>query len=146
MVGNDVVDLGDPETRPGATHPRFDARVFGDRAPRLANTSCLAMPGVRAETQVMALDLAGVAVSAGAACSSGKIAPSHVLRAMGADEALADGAIRVSLGWASEPGDVDRFVAAWTRLYASTRPGGRPGRGDKPLAKAGPAGYQTDAP
>lgn len=106
-------------------------RIFGRAAPRLANTSCLAMPGVRAETQVMALDLAGIAVSAGAACSSGKVAPSHVLRAMGADEATADGAIRVSLGWASEPEDVDLFVAAWAELFERTR------QSDRAAAAAG---------
>ncbi|MDX1575772.1 MAG: aminotransferase class V-fold PLP-dependent enzyme, partial [Kiloniellales bacterium] len=99
-----------------------DLRVFGAEAPRLANTTCLAMPGVKAETQVMALDLAGVAVSAGAACSSGKVAPSHVLQAMGVEDDLADGAIRVSLGWASRPEDADLFLAAWAELYDKTRP------------------------
>ena len=92
-------------------------RCFGAGAERLPNTSCLTMPGVSAETQVMALDLAGVAVSAGAACSSGKVARSHVLEAMGAAEDEADCAIRVSLGWRSEGDDVDRFVAAWSGLY-----------------------------
>ena len=77
----------------------------------------------------MALDLAGVAVSAGAACSSGKVAPSHVLRAMGVDEAAADGAIRVSLGCASEAEDVDLFVAAWAELFERTRPSHRAAAG-----------------
>ncbi len=94
-----------------------EARVFGETAPRLANTSCLTMPGVGAETQVMALDLAGVAVSAGSACSSGKVAVSHVLQAMGAAPAEAAEAIRVSFGWASAPADLDRFIAAWSELY-----------------------------
>jgi cysteine desulfurase len=97
-------------------------RVFGAEAPRLANTACLAMPGVKAETQVMALDLAGVAVSAGSACSSGKVAPSHVLQAMGVEDELADGAIRVSLGWASRTEDADLFLASWAELYDKTRP------------------------
>jgi cysteine desulfurase len=125
-----------------------EVRIFGNAAPRLANTSCLAMPGVRAETQVMALDLAGVAVSAGAACSSGKVAPSHVLQAMGVEDALADGAIRVSLGWASVPQDVDRFLAAWAELYANTkerqanRGTGSKGR-DKAPAITGSARYQN---
>jgi cysteine desulfurase len=66
----------------------------------------------------MGLDLAGVAVSAGSACSSGKVAPSHVLRAMGADDAVAGSAIRVSLGWASAAADVDHFIQAWGDLYA----------------------------
>jgi cysteine desulfurase len=93
-------------------------RAFGVNATRLANTTCLTMPGVSSEIQVMALDLAGVAVSAGAACSSGKVAASHVLRAMGIDEAEAATAIRVSLGWRSQPADVDVFLKAWGELYA----------------------------
>ena len=96
------------------------ARLFGAAAPRLANTACFALPGLRAETQIMALDLAGVAVSAGAACSSGKVQPSHVLRAMGADEETADCAIRVSLGWASEAADVEVFLEAWGALLRRT--------------------------
>lgn len=92
-------------------------RLFGAGAPRLANTSCIGLPGLPGETQVMALDLAGVAVSAGAACSSGKVRASHVLRAMGADPAEAGSAIRVSLGWATGPADIDRFIEAWTALH-----------------------------
>src|SRR5262249_12997160 len=89
---------------------------FGRDARRVSNTSCLALPGLSSELQVMALDLAGVAVSAGSACSSGKVQPSHVLRAMGADASTAGGAIRVSLGWQSTAEDVDRFLAAWCAL------------------------------
>jgi len=89
------------------------ARVIGAGADRIASLSCLALPGVAAATQVMALDLAGVAVSAGAACSSGKVHRSPVLAAMGVDPAVAVGAIRVSLGWATVESDIDRFVAAW---------------------------------
>jgi cysteine desulfurase len=74
------------------------------------------MPGVLAETQVVALDLEGVAVSAGAACSSGKVAPSRVLRTMGVDEDLARCAIRVSLGWSTEKTDVDHFLQTWGSL------------------------------
>jgi len=103
-----------------------EAIIFGVGAPRLPNTSCIALPGLTAEIQVMALDLAGVAVGAGAACSSGKVAPSHVLRAMGASAAEAASAIRVSLGWASRPEDVERFIAAWSGLY-KTWAGGRAG-------------------
>jgi cysteine desulfurase len=98
-------------------------QVHGAGAPRLPNTSCLGLPGVRAETQVMALDLAGVAVSSGSACSSGKVHPSHVLQAMGLDRDAAGQAIRVSLGWASEAGDVDRFLEAWGRLARKHAPG-----------------------
>ena len=91
-------------------------QLHGASAPRLPNTSCLGLPGVRAETQVMALDLAGVAVSSGSACSSGKVHASHVLRAMGVSEADAESAIRVSLGWDSAESDVDAFLEAWSRL------------------------------
>jgi cysteine desulfurase len=98
-----------------------ETTIFGAAAPRLPNTCCCTMPGVSAETQVMALDLSGVAVSAGAACSSGKVETSRVLRAMGADEEVAGWAIRVSLGWDSVDEDVARFVAAWSELYAAKR-------------------------
>jgi cysteine desulfurase len=77
----------------------------------------VALAGLPAETQLMALDLAGVAVSSGAACSSGKVQPSHVLAAMGASAEEAGAAIRVSLGWASVPGDIDCLLAAWGDLY-----------------------------
>ena len=93
-----------------------DAVVIAAGAERLPNTACLALPGLAAQTQVMALDLAGVAVSAGAACSSGKVGASRVLAAMGLEPALAGSAIRVSLGWASRDEDVDRFLAAWSDL------------------------------
>jgi cysteine desulfurase len=97
------------------------AVIFGREAARLPNTTCLGLPGLSSEVQVMRLDLAGVAVSAGSACSSGKVQESHVLRAMGADAATAGAAIRVSLGWQSSADDVDRFVAAWTDLAARAR-------------------------
>ncbi|SDG00475.1 cysteine desulfurase [Limimonas halophila] len=92
------------------------AVIHGGDAPRLPTTSCIGLPGVNAETQVMALDLAGVAVSSGSACSSGKVHPSHVLKAMGLDEDAAGEAIRVSLGWTSREADVDRFLDAWGKL------------------------------
>lgn len=95
-----------------------EVRIFGAEAPRLANTSCFGVPALKAETQVMALDLAGVAVSAGSACSSGKVEPSHVLEAMGASAAEAATAIRVSFGWDSRAADVDDFLAAWAALYS----------------------------
>ena len=78
------------------------------------------------ETQVMALDLAGIAVSSGAACSSGKVGPSHVLCAMGADVESARSAIRISLGAASRPADIDRFLEAWLTLMERTA--SQPGR------------------
>ncbi len=91
------------------------AVVVGGDGPRLANTTCLALPGARADTQVIALDLEGIAVSAGAACSSGKVAASHVLDAMGLG-ALAGQAIRVSLPWNAVAADVDAFAAAYARM------------------------------
>lgn len=93
------------------------ARVFGADAPRLSNTCCISMPGVLAETQVMSLDLAGVAVSAGAACSSGKVQRSAVLAAMGVPASEAETAIRISLGWNSGLDDIERLIAAWRDLY-----------------------------
>lgn len=93
------------------------ACVFGSGAARLGNTTCISMPGVKAETQVMALDLAGICVSAGAACSSGKVTRSPVLLAMGVDPAVADTAVRISLGWNSQPQDIERLIAAWRDLY-----------------------------
>lgn len=93
------------------------AVVFGKAAPRLPNTSAIATPGFSSETQVMALDLAGFAVSAGSACSSGKVAPSPGLRAMGAGEDLASSAIRISLGWDTTEDEVDGFIDAWRAAY-----------------------------
>jgi cysteine desulfurase len=78
------------------------------------------MPGVKAETQVMALDLAGIGVSAGSACSSGKVRTSHVLTAMGVAPALAAAAIRISLGRDTTVEDIDRLIEAWAALRART--------------------------
>ena len=91
-------------------------RIFADGVARLPNTSCFAVAGLDSETQVIALDLAGIAVSAGSACSSGRVQSSHVLRAMGADPTLAGSAIRVSLGWQNEERDIDEFLTAWGSL------------------------------
>jgi cysteine desulfurase len=98
-----------------------DAVVFAVDAPRLPNTLCIAMPGVPASTQVMALDLAGVMVSAGSACSSGKVRRSHVLEAMGAPENLSECAIRISLGWNTAEAEIFRLADAWGALYARSR-------------------------
>lgn len=94
------------------------ARIVGAGAERLPNTTCLLLPGIEGATQLMALDMAGVAVSTGSACSSGKVGPSHVLLATGLSEAEASCAIRVSLGWASSAADVERFLAVWPPLAA----------------------------
>ncbi|MDE2229053.1 MAG: cysteine desulfurase [Alphaproteobacteria bacterium] len=98
-----------------------DAVIHAAAATRLPNTICISMPGVPAATQVMALDLAGVMVSAGAACSSGKVRRSHVLDAMGVREREAECAIRVSLGWNTTATEIDHLVEAWGALYARTR-------------------------
>ena len=92
------------------------ALVIGAEAPRLPNTTALALPGLKAETQVVGLDLDGVMVSAGAACSSGKVGPSHVLAAMGLPPDIAAGTIRVSLGWSTTEDDIAHFLDAWTAL------------------------------
>jgi cysteine desulfurase len=107
------------ETEIAAIAP--EAVVLGAAAPRLPNTSAIAMPGVAAETQIVALDLDGVMVSAGAACSSGKVGPSHVLAAMRVDPEIAASTIRVSLGWSSSEAEVGHFLRAWTALYRRCR-------------------------
>lgn len=98
-----------------------EAVILSPGPGRLPNTSCIALPGLLAETQVMALDLAGVAVSAGSACSSGKVSRSHVLAAMKAEPELADCAIRISLGWRTTAEDIDDLIDAWTPLVARAR-------------------------
>jgi cysteine desulfurase len=98
------------------------AIVVGRDVPRLANTSCIVLPGRAAETLVAALDLSGIAVSAGSACSSGKVSASPVLAAMGYGSDLARSAIRISIGPSTTPEDIEAFVAAWTRI---TRPAAR---------------------
>jgi cysteine desulfurase len=102
------------ETRALAMAP--DAVVLSARVPRLPNTTCLAVPGAKAETLVIGLDLAGVAVSSGSACSSGKVETSHVLSAMGVQPELAQGAIRVSLGFATSNTDIQSFLRAFGEL------------------------------
>ncbi|PKQ09076.1 MAG: cysteine desulfurase [Alphaproteobacteria bacterium HGW-Alphaproteobacteria-12] len=98
-----------------------DAVFFGKAVERLPNTSYLAAPGLDAATLLMALDLDGVAVSAGAACSSGKIGRARVLDSMGVADKLSRGAVRVSLGWSSDAADITRFVESWSRVYRRVR-------------------------
>ena len=95
----------------------FNTISVGNSARCLPNTLCLIAPGWKGETQVMAMDLAGFAISAGSACSSGKVRASRVLRAMGFDEVLAAQAIRVSLGVQTTEDDVLRFAEAWGQDY-----------------------------
>ena len=90
--------------------------IFSADAPRLPNTALFTIPGLRAETAVIGFDLEGVAVSSGSACSSGKVQSSHVLEAMGFDPNLAQGAVRLSLGWSTTEADIDSCLQAWRKL------------------------------
>ena len=103
----DMAEAGLRELAPGAT-------IYGEDAPRLANTSFFAIPGMKAETAQIAFDLAGVALSAGSACSSGRVGPSHVLEAMGHDGG--DGALRVSLGRSTTAEEIAMFRSALAKL------------------------------
>jgi cysteine desulfurase len=104
------------------TSDGLQATVFGDGASRLPQTLCIAIDGIPAETLLIALDLAGVAVSSGSACSSGKVAPSHVLAAMGVPAGPAKSAIRLSLGWESQESDLHLFTSAWRRVLKHVTP------------------------
>ena len=95
------------------------AVIFGADAARLPNTTLFAVPGIKAETAIIAFDLNGIAVSSGSACSSGKVTASHVLAAMGVEPALARGALRVSLGRSSTQDEVERVLETWIMLAGS---------------------------
>jgi cysteine desulfurase len=90
--------------------------VFSEEVPRLPNTTLFTVPGLKAETAVIGFDLGGIAVSSGSACSSGKVQPSHVLEAMGVGKELAQGAVRLSLGWSTSGADIDLALQAWRTL------------------------------
>ena len=107
----------------GLRHISPDAVVFGAQTDRLPNTTLFAIPGMRADTAVIALDLEGVAVSSGAACSSGKVQPSHVLAAMGFGPEITKSAIRGSFGYATTESDVDRGLDAWKKVYGALHKG-----------------------
>ena len=96
--------------------------VHGEAAARVAGVSCFGVEGLPSETQVMGLDLAGFAVSAGSACSSGKVKPSRVLTAMGLNDTAARSAIRASFGWASKAEEFDALARAWLKMAARARP------------------------
>jgi len=96
-----------------------DAVIFSAGVDRLPNTTLVALSGIKAETALIAFDLNGLAVSSGAACSSGKVAASHVLAAMGVEPALARSAIRISLGPTTTESEVERLLIAWKRLVPS---------------------------
>lgn len=91
-------------------------KIYGQNANRVANTTLLSLPGASSETLLMALDLEGIAVSNGSACSSGRVEPSHVLKAMGASNDEAMGAIRISTGWNTGETDIDRFLEVWQKI------------------------------
>lgn len=92
-------------------------KIYGKDTVRVPNTTMFSLPGVPSETQLIALDLAGICVSNGSACSSGTVKSSHVLKAMGASEAEAGSSLRVSLGWNTTEKDVDAFIAKWRGMY-----------------------------
>lgn len=91
--------------------------ILSGGAERLPNTICFAAPGVAAETAIIAFDLDGVALSAGAACSSGKVGISETLKAMGVSPEIAKGAMRLSIGWDTNESDISRFLEVWKRIY-----------------------------
>lgn len=94
------------------------AVIHAANAARIANTAFFSLPGLSAETLVMAFDLEGIALSNGSACASGTVKPSHVLAAMGAPQDQLKSAIRVSLAWNSGPADIDRFLEIWSKLHS----------------------------
>jgi cysteine desulfurase len=96
-------------------------RIMGQTASRLPNTTCVTMPGMKAETQVMQFDLEGIALSAGSACSSGKVKKSRVLTAMGIPDAVAETAIRISLSPQTTKNDIDSLVSIWKKIYQSIK-------------------------
>ena len=122
----DILERGMLQVTPAAV-------VFSKDIARLSNTSCIGVPGCAAEILVIKLDLAGFAVSAGSACSSGKVATSHVLAAMGADSLAARGAIRLSLGPQTSAAEIDAFLAAWRDMHL-----GEPGTWQRP-----PGNFET---
>jgi cysteine desulfurase len=119
-----VSALPDDSTRLGVLRERLEQGlkqtpgmvVFSEETPRLPNTTLFTVPGLKAETAVIGFDLAGIAVSSGSACSSGKVQPSHVLDAMGFPQDLAQGAVRLSLGWSTSEADIDLTLEAWRKL------------------------------
>ena len=115
-------------TRMGALRDRIEAHIrkivpraviFGAETPRLPNTTLFAVPGMKAETAIIAFDLNGIAVSSGSACSSGKVQSSLVLAAMGVEPALAQGAVRLSLGPSTTEGEIENLLSALTKVSSS---------------------------
>jgi cysteine desulfurase len=114
---DDAARLGDLRNRlERGLKQREGTIVFSEEVIRLPNTTLFTVPGLKAETAVIGFDLAGIAVSSGSACSSGKVQPSHVLEAMGFGLDIAQGAVRLSLGWSTSSADIDRCLEAWRKL------------------------------
>jgi cysteine desulfurase len=111
-VLRDALERGLREISPRAV-------IFGAGAERLPNTTLFSLEGLKAEIAVISFDLEGIAVSSGAACSSGKVQSSHVLAAMGVSPSLLRGAVRVSLGWTTTEADIERFLNAWRKLASA---------------------------
>lgn len=100
----------------------LDVDVFGKNVQRLPNTSNLTMPGVKSDIQLMNFDLGGIAVSAGSACSSGKVKTSRILQAMGLPSSKTNSAIRVSLGWQTQPFEIETMIDTWKQIYSRCAP------------------------
>jgi cysteine desulfurase len=129
-----AVSLSDELARLAALRDDFEARlmaiapkgtIFGRRVARLPNTSAFAIPGLRAQETLILLDLAGVSVSSGAACSSGKVSPSHVLKAMGVADETSDCALRLSLGWSSGEADVELALQGFAKTLSRRKDEGQ---------------------
>ena len=118
---SDVVKIRDLRDRLETSVKKItpETIVYGENVDRLPNTSSIFMPGVKSETQIMKFDLKGIMISAGSACSSGKVQSSHVLRAMGVDNDVASNVIRISLGSVNTIDDIDYFVREWKQIYMS---------------------------
>jgi cysteine desulfurase len=99
--------------------------LFAEEVARLPNTTLFTAPGLKAETAVIGFDLEGIAVSSGSACSSGRVQPSHVLQAMGFADQMAQGAVRLSLGWSTSEADIDCCLEAWRKLSSALLRGER---------------------
>lgn len=108
----------DLESKMIAIAPR--AVIYSKDAPRVGNTINIGLPDVPAQTQLMALDLDGIAVSSGSACSSGSFKPSHVLMAMGITDKAATESLRISMGWATKQSDLDQFFESWSKIVERT--------------------------
>lgn len=123
LARNSIIAVLRDRAEAGMRAAAPDTAIYGDGSERVGNTSFFHLPGLKAETGQIAFDLEGIALSAGAACSSGKVGASHVLTAMGEDAAT--GALRLSIGPSTTEADIDRFLAAFTKIAARRKPAGQ---------------------